>query len=176
VRETPSSSPKLIWGAEAGLLAGFVVAGFYFVSDLVHLAPLSTPAALGRAFVGPGNVQLTGIFPDGVVAWVAFAGNLVAFTLLHFLVFAMLGVAAVLLFRAASWPLNLFTGALYGLVACSGVFYLSMAFASTTVLASGVPHLGSVLVANALAGAAIGGGVRLMMRDARTGERETEGG
>lgn len=156
--------PRLIWGAEAGLLAGLVVAGFYFVSDLVHLAPLSTPTALGRTFMGPGGFQMTGSFPDGAVAAVAFAGNLTVFTLLHFLSFALLGVAAVVLFRSASWRLTPFTGALYGLTVCSGVFYASMAFASTSVVASGVPHLGSVLLANTLAGACIGGGIRLMQR------------
>jgi hypothetical protein len=63
-----------------------------------------------------------------------------------------------------SWPLNAATGALYGLVVCSAVFYLGTAMATTTVLASGIPPLGSVLLANALAGAAMGGGVRLMTR------------
>lgn len=157
--------PRLTWGAEAGVLGGAVVAAYYFVTDLVHLAPLSTPAALGRAFVGPGNVQLTGAFPDGAVAWVVFAANVASFTLIHFLAFALLGVGAVLLARVVARPLNVFTGALYGLVVCSGVFYASMAFGTTTIVASGLPSLGSVLIANALAGAAIGGGVQLMARD-----------
>lgn len=155
---------KLVWGAEAGLLGGLVVAVFYFVTDLLHLAPLSTPTALGRTFVGPGNMQLTGSLPDGAITWVAFAGNVLAFTLLHFLAFACLGVAAVVLFRRVSWPLNAATGAFYGLVACSAVFYLGTAMATTTVLASGIPPVGSVLLANALAGAAMGGGVRLITR------------
>lgn len=162
--------PRLTWGAEAGVLGGAVVAAFYFVTDLVHLAPLSTPAALGRAFVGPGNVQLTGAFPDGAVAWVVFAANVVSFSLIHFLVFALLGVGAVLLSRGSGHSLNLFTGALYGLVVCSGVFYASMAFGATTVVASGLPSLSSVLIANALAGAAIGGGVQLMGREGATGD------
>lgn len=159
------SRSRVVWGAEAGLVGGLVVAAFYFVTDLIHLAPLATPTALGRTFLGPGGFQLSGSFPDGAVTAVAFAANLVAFTLIHFLAFALLGAAAVVLFRARGWTLNARTGGLYGLLACSGVFYLSMVLGATTVVASGVPALWSVLTANALAGAAMGGGVELMQRE-----------
>jgi hypothetical protein len=40
-----------------------------------------------------------------------------------------------------------------------------MVLGATTVVASGVPALWSVLAANALAGAAMGGGVQLMQRE-----------
>lgn len=154
--------PKLVWGAEAGLLAGVAVAAIFFVGDAVHLTPLSTPTALGRTFVGPGGLHLTGDFPDGSVAAVTWAANLLALSLIHLLSFALLGVGAVLLFRRAGWRLNALTGALYGALACTGVFYLSMAAAGATVARAGLPSPIAVVAANLVAGAIIGGGVALM--------------
>lgn len=157
-----TDQPKLIWGAEAGLLAGIVVAAVFFVGDLVHLSPLSTPSAMGRTFVGPGGLQLTGDFPDGSVAAVAWAANLLALSLLHLLSFAALGVGAVLLFRTAGWHLDPWTGALYGAVACTAALYAGVAAAGATVAEAGIPSLGAVVATNVVAGAIIGGGVQLM--------------
>jgi len=155
---------NLIRGAVAGLLAGLVVAGWYLVRDLVHLAPLTTPMALGQTILGPGGIRISAWSADGFVPKIIVAANVAAFTLLHFLVFAVLGLTAVLLFRLASWPLNPLTGALYGLTVCSATFYVVIAFVSDTEVASGVPGLASVLLVNALAGAAMGGSIQLMRK------------
>lgn len=160
--------PLLIWGVESGLASGLAVAGYYFVIDLAHLAPLATPVALIGAFLGLGSTQSAGEPLRGAMAFAASLGDvhalalLVIFSLLHILVFTLLGMAAVWAFRSAAWPLNPVTGALYGLTVCSAVFYISLALAGHAAAAIGIPGLVSVLVANTLAGAAIGGGVQLM--------------
>jgi len=150
------------------LAAGLAVAGYFFVVDLVRLAPLATPLALIRAFLGSGSIQATGGPFRGAVVFAASLGDvrsltlLAVFTLLHILVFTVLGLAAVATFRSAGWPLNLLTGALYGLTVCSAVFYIGLALAGTAAVTVGIPGPASVLVANTLAGAAMGGGVQLM--------------
>ena len=82
-----SESSRITQGRRGGFLAAGTVAGFFFVSDLLHLTPLSTPAALGHAVLGPWAVAID--FP--IVAQVAngalFGGKLLTLTGLHFMTF-----------------------------------------------------------------------------------------
>ncbi len=155
---------RLSWGAEAGILGGIAVAAIFFVGDVVHMAPLSTPTALGRTFFGPGGTQMSGAMPDGALAMAVFAGNLVAFSVLHLLTFAFLGIGAVVLFNAMHWRLTAVSGALYGLLVCSAVFYLSLTLGAGALM-EGLPGPLAVGVANGVAGGLIGGGVQFMQAD-----------
>lgn len=145
-------------------MAGLVVVGFYFVGDLARLAPFSTPLALSRTFLGAGGIQTTEQPFNGALGFAVLATDLIAFTILHILVFTLLGLAAVALFRSADWPLNPFTGALYGLFAYTGVFYMSLVLIGSTLNTVWIPAFVSVLVANTLAGAMTGLVVRLLER------------
>jgi hypothetical protein len=148
-------------GAEAGLLAGIGVILLFLVQDSFALAPLSTPEALAGSLFGPRAIPLE----DGVLATAAsaavFGAHLISYTLLHFLTFALLGVGAAFVVGGTSWKLSLGAGALYGLTACSAVFYGSrLALDSPVVLdAVGVP---SILVANTVAGIIMAGGLTLV--------------
>lgn len=143
-------------------MAGLVVVGFYFVGDLTHLAPLSTPLALSRTFLGAGGMQTIEQPFNGALRFTVLATDVIAFTILHILVFTLLGLAAAALFRSAGWPLNPFTGALYGVFAYTGVFYISLVLTSDALNTAWIPGFVSVLVANTLAGAMTGGVVQLL--------------
>lgn len=142
-------------GIQAGLLAGFAVAAVFFVADLVRLAPLSTPAALQQAFVGPGGTFLDLGLETRVVALIVFGVRLLSFTILHLLAFAVLGVGAAFVLGGRSRWVSVCGGALYGLVVCSVVFYGSMA-ASEARLVAEIPDLPAVAGANLLAGTVMG--------------------
>lgn len=129
-------------GVIAGVLAGTAVVLFFFVLDVAHGDPFRTPSFLANAIFGVGSVE-------------AGTGFIVAFTALHYLVFAVLGAGAVLLFRWAGLPQNLLVGALYGLFVCSLLFYLSLIITGATVLPA--PWWPAVLVGNLLAGLVMGG-------------------
>lgn len=146
---------RVTQGVQAGLLAGAAVAVFFFVADLVRLEPLSTPAALQRTFLGPGGTAMD--FP--VVARVAAVGSfvvrLLTFTVVHLLAFAGLGAGAGIVLAGRRLGACALAGAAYGLVACSLVFYGSLAVTDAHLLAA-VPGFFAVITANLLAGAVMG--------------------
>lgn len=155
-----------ISGVQAGLLSGTFVAMFFFVGDLIQLAPLSTPLALMQ------ELSLQEIPQDGRTAaldlaamlefasWLSLGAGLLALTTLHLLAFALLAVAAVAFFDLYPLPLNAATGAVWGLVVYSLVFELSMAIASPGLVA-GRPGFWSIAGVNLLAGVIMGGYVQL---------------
>lgn len=155
-----SRQTRVTQGIQAGLLAGLAVAVFFFVGDLLRLTPLSTPFALSQTFLGPGGFEFDFPVLSQIITIVAFVGRVLAFTALHFLIFAMLGVGAVSFFDWLRWPLNVGTGALYGLVAYTVAFYASTAVRNVDVVA-GVPGFWAVVTANLLAGGIMGGYLRL---------------
>lgn len=93
----------------------------------------------------------------------SFAGHLAAVTLMHLLVFSALGVGAVLLCRVCRVPMNALTAGLYGLLVCSLVFYVAMWLTDAPAVVE-LPSFGSVLLANLLAGAVMGGYFRAAER------------
>jgi hypothetical protein len=143
-------------GVQAGLLAGATVVGFFFLFDLARLQPLATPLALSARLWGPGTMVVEAPVISQLVSGVVFAGNLLAFTLLHFLVFALLGVAAAFGCEGCRLPLNVGTGALYVLTAGTLCFFVCMAAFGNQLLVSG-PGFVSVAMANLCAGAVLGG-------------------
>jgi hypothetical protein len=162
-----------ISGVQAGLLSGTFVAMFFFVGDLIHLAPLSTPSALMQKLSlqeipqDGGSTSLDLAAMSEVASRLSLGGGLLALTTLHLLAFALLAVAAVAFFEWYQLPLNAATGAVWGLVVYSLVFELSMATASPDLVV-GVPGFWSVAGVNLLAGAIMGGYVQF--KDKRRGE------
>ena len=142
-------------GLQAGLLAGYVVVGFFFVGDLVQLAPLATPEALSNSLLGPRGVFVDSPVLLESVTIMSFAGHLVAVTLMHLLVFSSLGVGAVLVCRVCRVPMNALTAGLYGLLVCSIVFYVTMRLTDAPAVVE-LPSVGSILLVNLLAGAVMG--------------------
>ena len=147
-------------GIQAGLLGGFAVAALFFLLDLARLEPLATPYALGTTLLGPSSLAIDAPVLSELVAIVAFAGNLLAFTLLHFLAFSLLGIGAVWGCEECGISLNIGTGALFGLVICSLVFYGCVALGGGHVLAAS-PGPMSVAGGNLFAGAVMGGYTQL---------------
>lgn len=136
-------------GAAAGLAAGLAVIVIFFLYDIVRMTPLATPFQLARILFGaegPG----TGLSGTGRLAAIASAlFRMVAYTGFHFVVFASLGAAAVWIFDRLKVPLNLVTGALYGVVVCTAVLYGAFWLLWSNL---SVPSVTGVLLANAVAG------------------------
>jgi hypothetical protein len=128
-------------GLIAGLLAGFVLAGLFYFYDLGQGAPLQTPAFLWGAIIRGGEADPT-------------TSIIVGYTILHFIVWAALGLFACALVAWTRLPRNILIGAAYGLFACSIVFYLGLirAPAGLVLAAPGWP---AVFFGNALAGIAM---------------------
>ena len=143
-------------GAEAGVLAGLIVAGTFFAADLARLAPLSTPVAFSAGFLGPGEASFDSLYLMQGLTILSFGGRLAAFSLVHMVVFTALGVGAVLAFRAVGVPLNALTAGIYGLVACSLVFYAGAWLTGAAGVVE-LPPFGSILLVNLLAGSVMGG-------------------
>ena len=143
-------------GIQAGLLAGATVVGFFFLFDLVRLQPLATPIALSARVLGPSTLAIDAPVISQLVSVTVFAANILALTLLHFLAFTILGVGAAFGCEGCRVPLNVVTGALYGLTVGTLCFFGCMAAFGSQLL-TGSPALLSVAVANLCAGAIMGG-------------------
>ena len=79
---------------------------------------------------------------------------MVAFTTLHFLTFAALGVAASFVLTRCSVVRTVAGGVLFGLTACTGVFYAGRLISNSPFLLEEISVTG-VLLVNAFAGAVI---------------------
>jgi hypothetical protein len=143
-------------GIQGGLMAGAAVLVLFFLFDLARLHPLATPFSLSAQLLGPRGPTLDMPVISQVLAVIVFAGNLLSLTILHFLAFSFLGVGAVLGCENCRLPLNVGTGALLGATVGSGAYYACMALFGDHVLA-GSPGIPSVLAANLVAGALLGG-------------------
>lgn len=123
-------------GVVAGLLAGTVLVVLFYFYDLGRGEPLRTPAYLLGALIDRPL--------EATVAVIA------AYTVIHYAVWAGLGVVAVALVRWANLPRNVLIGAAYGLFACSLLFYGGLIVTGTDVLRA--PAWPAVFFGNALAG------------------------
>jgi len=150
-----SDSSRIAQGMRSGFLAGMTVAAFFFVSDLLHLAPLSTPATLGHAVLGPWAVAIDFPIVSQVANGALYGGKLLTLTGLHFMTFGLLGIGAVAVFDRYRVPLNIVSGSIFGVVAYSTTFAIGMAVVGGEVL-TGLPGIGSVAVANLLGGGVMG--------------------
>ena len=127
-------------GVIGGILAGAVVAAWFFVLDLATTEPLHTPRLLATALLG----HAPGLTTARLVA---------VYTFLHFGVFALIGLVALFLMRATGETPRLMTGALFGVGALSAVHYGALLMLGAPV----VPLLPPihVLAANLLGGVAM---------------------
>ena len=79
-------------GAITGVSGAVVVAAWFFIIDVYHGHPLATPSALGQVFVfGSSTPSFT------VIDWWA----VIAYTIIHLMVFTVIGMTLTSLFHAA---------------------------------------------------------------------------
>lgn len=146
---------RVAQGIQAGLLAGVTVAVVFFVADLVRLAPIAVPASLQQTFLGPGGTFLDFPVEARALAIFSFVVRFLSFTIIHLLAFAVLGVGAALVLCGRPLGACAWSGACYGVVVCSAVFYGSLVVTGAHLVAE-VPGFLAVLGVNLLAGAVMG--------------------
>src|SRR6266568_7367912 len=130
-------SERIVNGVVAGMLAGLVVALWFLVVDVVAGRPFHTPAALASALSGRDVTTPT----FRLVA---------AYTVVHFAVFALLGVAMAGAIAALRVPPRLLLAVPFGLVAQELVFYAGLLSSGTGRVA--VVPWPLVVIANVLSG------------------------
>ena len=149
--------PSTFDGVGAGLLAGASVIALFLVYDALRMNPVATPMEFARVLFGVEGPALgvtdsgSGATRAATIATAVF--RLIAYTGMHFLVFAGLGALAARLFARFRIPPNAFTGALYGLTACTAVLFAAFMIVWPPVTG---PSVVGILIANACAGAIIG--------------------
>ncbi|HEX9283910.1 MAG TPA: hypothetical protein VF882_08975 [Gemmatimonadales bacterium] len=137
-------------GVVGGVLAGLVVALWFLVVDSVAGRPLHTPAVLAsvlaRQEIAAPTFRLV-----------------VAYTVVHFGVFALLGIAMAAALGALQAPPRLLLGVIFGLVAQELVFYAGLVLSGASrVAVVPWPH---VVAANVLSGFALMAYLRYAERD-----------
>jgi hypothetical protein len=133
-------STTVVEGAVGGMLAGGVVAAWFFALDLVTGQPFNTPRVLAAAVLGHEPTLAT-------------ARVVAIYTLLHLGVFASLGIVGAWLMRATGEAPRLLTGALFGVGALSATHYGGLLLLGVPVLTLLPPV--HVLAANLLGGIAM---------------------
>lgn len=108
------SSDLIVHGAVGGVLGGLVVALWFLVIDSVMYRPFVTPAALAAGlyhvpFPGHPTVQLVAMY-----------------SLVHFSVFALLGICAAALMAALQLQPRLVLGLVFGIVVQEALFYAGL--------------------------------------------------
>lgn len=138
-------------GAVGGLFGGVAVVAFFFVYDLVRLEPFATPAFLSGAVLGSGprsSAGDLGVFMT-IASVITGAGHILVYSFLHLLVFCLLGVGAAFMFLWIDEPPKVLSGALYGLLVCSLVFYVALGLTGDL---TGAPDWRAVVLGNLFAG------------------------
>lgn len=103
----------IVHGVIGGLLAGFVVVLWFLVADTVAGVPFRTPTLLAGMLLNQDLAQVT----PRLVA---------AYTVLHFGVFAILGVGMAWVSSSLPTPSRLLLGLLFGLLLQEVVFYIGL--------------------------------------------------
>jgi len=115
-------NPFILHGMVGGALAGLVVAMWFLVVDSIAGRPFHTPTVLASALTG----QETAAGSFRLVA---------AYTVVHFAVFACLGVAVAGVITALRTPPRLLFGVLFGLGAQELVFYAGLSLSGASGVA-----------------------------------------
>jgi hypothetical protein len=134
-----SSAGTSFHGALGGLLAGAVVAAWFFAVDAAAGRPFSTPALLAATVLGS---------PAAVVSF----GTVAAYTLVHFGGFALLGVVAARALGRLGLAPTLLLGVLFGVGVLDSVYYGTLLLTDANLLA--VLPARHVLLANLAGGMA----------------------
>lgn len=159
---------RLRQGTVAGLMAGAAVILVFFVYDLARLEPFATPAFLAQTIFGQPAQSTIDLSAAGQAAeWIRTGMWLGAYALAHLAAFVGVGIAAAWLFQVRGAPANVLTGALYGGVAGSAVFYGGYALSAPDFVSA--PDWRLMLFANVVAGVVI---VAQLLGDSE-GEGET---
>lgn len=140
-------STTVVDGAVGGIIAGAVVAGWFFALDLASGQPFHTPRLLAAAFLGHESSLAT-------------ARLVTVYSLLHIGVFAILGIGGAIVMRATGEVPRVLTGALFGIGALSAAHYGGL-------LLLGVPVL-TLLPPGQVLAATIVGGIAMMLYLHRT--------
>lgn len=135
-------SPAVIHGLVGGMVAGAVVALWFFLVDQLNAQPFRTPTLLVAVLVG-GEVG------DPTFRLIA------TYTLLHFGVFAVLGTATAVLLETTGAVAGLLMGLVFGFGVLNTVHYGSLLVADASVLT--VLPVAHVVLAN------LAGGIALMV-------------
>jgi uncharacterized membrane protein YgdD (TMEM256/DUF423 family) len=105
-------------GTLTGLIGGAVVAIWYLIADLARGQPLYTPNVLGQVFVGRDTTPGFHVVPQAVAEY----------TVLHFVVFFLLGILLVwlahLATRSPSLRMGVWLGLVIGLVFLLGTLFM----------------------------------------------------
>lgn len=135
-------------GAIGGILAATAIVAFFLVVDLAQGQLFQTPKLLAGVLLGRDVATLGG-------------GTLVLYTVLHYAVFAVAGVAAGWLLRAVRAPASVLVGLVVGFFLFDALFYAGVTLTGVNVVeALGWP---SFLAGNLL------GGMTLMLYLSRSG-------
>jgi hypothetical protein len=127
-------------GVMGGVLAGVVVAAWFFVVDAVQGQPFRTPAVLAQLFFARESLEIS--------------FELVAFyTILHIGVFGCLGLATALTLAALDAPPTLLAGALFGVLVLDIAFYGALLWTGARIF--GVLPWHHVLASNLAGGMAL---------------------
>jgi hypothetical protein len=127
-------------GLVGGLVAGLAVASWFLVADIVAGHPFHTPTVLAGALFHRDIVEPT-------FRWLA------AYSLLHFGVFALLGVTMAWAIAPLEAPPRLLLGVVFGIAVLDAVFYGALLFTGVRLLEVVPWH--QVLGANILSGVAM---------------------
>ncbi len=132
-----SEKKLLVPGVVSGLIGATMVAIWFLLVDIAAGAPFRTPAMIGGALLGLEGLDTS----PGLIA---------LFTVIHFLVFALVGWAAAWALSKLERSPDLLMGIVLGFILFNGVFFGSAAVTGIDVVA----QLGwiEVLVGNLLAG------------------------
>src|SRR5918992_2101994 len=134
-----SQSHPLVHGAVGGLIAGLVVAVWFLNVDVIAGQAFATPTKLANAVIGGDHAPGLRL--------------LVAYTVLHFGAFAVIGIVAASFIRAVGVPPGLLVGAVFGLVVLTGVHYGALLLTGGRVM-DVLPPI-HVVIANLLGGMAM---------------------
>ena len=144
-------STTVVDGAVGGVIAGAVVAAWFFVVDLASGQPFHTPRVLAAALLGHESTLSS-------------ARLVTIYTLLHLGIFAALGVGGALLMRVTGEVPRVLTGALFGIGALSATHYGGL-------LLLGVPVLTLLPPGHVLAATILGGIAMMLYLHRTTGEQ-----
>lgn len=132
-----SEPDVLVHGVVGGVLAGAVVATWFFAIDLAANQAFLTPSRLASVVLGE---EFSGVWPRHVAVY----------TIMHFGVFVVLGVGMTALMNVLRIPPGLTMGAVFGLAVLNAVHYTGLLVTGTNLLT--VVPVGHVVVANLIGG------------------------
>ena len=142
----------IVHGVAGGLLAGLVVVLWFLVADTVAGYPFLTPRLLAGMLLNQDFARVT-------------PGLVVAYTVLHFGVFAILGVGMAWVSATLTAPSRVLLGLLFGLLLQEAVFYVGLLLLhAPTLNVIPWPH---VVGANIAAGLALMSYLHYAERDPR---------